>query len=113
MEALSREVLEETGVALLELISGATRHAFNEGLAVEATAPRAVVAGLEGAYPALLVAYECIGAGVPRALPGETAAPAWWNVADVRSHLEADPEDFVWQSAVVLRTVLGMADPAR
>lgn len=105
-EAVRREVFEETGVSVIELLTGSRKYDFPAGLAVEASSPSAVVAGLTGAYPALLVAFECIGAGVPRPVPGETAAPSWWEIAAVRDHLENDPDDFVWQAAAVLREVL-------
>ncbi len=45
--------------------------------------------------------------GVPRALAGETAAPAWWDISDVAAHLDNDPDDFVWQTAAILREILG------
>lgn len=104
--AVRREVLEETGVTVTEILSGSTKYDFPAGLAVEASRPAAVVAGLDGAYPAVLVVFECIGAGVPRPLAGESAAPAWWPLGEARRHLESDPEDFVWQSAAILRELL-------
>jgi len=104
--AVAREVLEETGVTVVEMISEGTRHEHSPAMAIEATHPAAVVVGLNGAYPALLVVYECIGVGSPQPQAGETADPAWWQIDDVRSHLANDPEDFVWQAATVLRTVL-------
>lgn len=106
-DAVAREVLEETGVTVVAMVDAATQFDFPAGLSIEATHPAAVVVGLHGAYPALLVAYECVGEGSPRPVIGETTAPAWWAIDDVKAHLDADPDDFVWQSAVVLRTVLG------
>ena len=105
-EAVRREVYEETGVSVLELVAGSRSYDFPPGFAIEASSPAAVVAGLNGAYPALILAFECIGEGVPRALPGETAAPSWWRVGDVVSHLADDPDDFVWQTAAILREVV-------
>lgn len=106
-DAVAREVLEETGVTITEMVSDGVRHDFSPELSIEATHPAVVVAGLNGAYPALLVVYECVGVGTPRPLHGETSVPAWWKVADVLAHLTGDPEDFVWQAATALRTVLG------
>lgn len=105
--AVRREVFEETGVSVIEMLTDSTEFDFPAGLAMEASRPAVVVAGLHGAYPAVLVAYECIGVGIPRPLAGESAAPAWWGLGDARDHLERDPDDFVWQSAVILRTLLG------
>ena len=106
-DAVRREVLEETGISVVELLTGSRKYEFPAGLAVEASSPAAVVAGLTGAYPALLVAFECVGVGVPRGVPGETHAPSWWAIDDVTSHLADDPDDFVWQTAAILREVLG------
>ncbi len=105
-DALAREVFEETGVTVTKMISDGTRHDFSPELSIEATNPAAVVVGLKGAYPAMLVVYECLGEGEPRPLQDETAAPAWWEVADVVAHLEADPDDFVWQTVAALWSVL-------
>ena len=104
--AVAREVLEETGITVTEMIDQGTTHNFSAEMSIEATHPAAVIAGLHGAYPALLVVYECVGVGSPRPRAGETAAPAWWTIEEARGHLEGDPEDFVWQAAAVLRTVL-------
>ncbi len=106
-EAIRREVFEETGVTVTEMLTARSMIPFPGGPTIETTHPVAVVAGLEGAYPALLVAYECLGSGSPRGVPGETAAPSWWAVSDVVDHLNRDPDDFVWQAAALLRTVLG------
>ncbi len=105
-EAVRREVFEETGVSVTEMLTGAAKYDFPAGLSIEASRPSAVVAGLHGAYPAVLVAFECVGAGVPRPLAGESAAPAWWRLQDVQDHLDSDPDDFVWQTAVILRELL-------
>ncbi len=88
------------------MLTGAVDYDFDVGVSIQAMRPSAVVAGLAGAYPALLVAFECVGRGVPRPLPGETTAPAWWPLEDVIAHLDNDPDDFVWQTAAILREVL-------
>jgi len=106
-DAVSREVFEETGVTVTQLLEGSHRYDFPAGLAVEASSPVTVIAGLTGAYPALLVAFECVGVGVPRGVPGETQAPSWWPLDAIQAQLAADPDDFVWQTAAILREVLG------
>ena len=110
-EAVRREVWEETGVSVTEMLTGATKYDFPVGLSLEATHPSAVVAGLHGAYPAVLIAFECVGAGIPRPLAGESADPAWWPIEDARGHLDIDPDDFVWQTAAILRELLGSDTP--
>ncbi|MCP3975480.1 MAG: NUDIX domain-containing protein [bacterium] len=109
--AVTREVFEETGVSVTEMLSGFAKYDFPAGLSLEASRPAAVIAGLHGAYPAVLVTFECIGEGVPRPLVGESAAPAWWSLSDVRDHLNTDQDDFVWQTAAILRELLGV-EPA-
>jgi 8-oxo-dGTP pyrophosphatase MutT (NUDIX family) len=105
-DVVHREVLEETGLTVVEMLTGSTDYNFTAGISIQASRPSAVVAGLGGAYPAVLLAFECTATGVPRALAGETAAPAWWDLDDVSAHLDNDPDDFVWQTAAILREVL-------
>jgi hypothetical protein len=62
--------------------------------------------GVRGAYPSLHVVLECQGDGEPRPLPGETAEPAWWDVAEVRRLMADDPEAFVWHGYAMLSRVL-------
>lgn len=106
-QAVRREVFEETGISVTEMLNGATAYDFPAGISLEVTHPSAVVAGLHGAYPAVQIAFECVGIGLPRPLPGETAGPAWWALDDARNHLEDHPDDFVWQTAAILRELLG------
>lgn len=104
--AVAREVEEETGVRVTAVCAAVevTRH--RPHIATATARPLSVVVGIDGAYPALLVLFECRGEGEPRALPGETADPSWWDVADVLRLLDDDPEAFVWQSAALLRSAL-------
>ncbi len=106
-DAVRREVFEETGLSVISMLTGSTDYNFTAGVSIQASRPSAVVAGLAGAYPALLLAFECIAVGVPRPLAGETAVPAWWDIGEVANHLDNDPDDFVWQTAAILREVLG------
>lgn len=105
--ALAREVEEETGVRLLA-VSGAIEHRTLERHVVFGIArPVAVVNGVEGAYPALHVLFECRGTGQPRPQPGETAEPRWWRVEEALDHLHRSPDDFVWNTRAMLAAYFG------
>lgn len=105
--AVAREVEEETGIRVTAVCAAVEVTHHRPHIATATARPLSVVVGIDGAYPALLVLFECRGEGEPRPLPGETADPAWWDVADVRELLDTDPEAFVWQSAALIRSALG------
>lgn len=105
--ALAREVAEETGVELLAVSSGIERLTIEPNVGFGIARPVAVVNGIEGAYPALHVLFECRGTGDPRPAPGETAEPAWWPVEDLRAHLASNPDDFVWHTRAMLAAYYG------
>lgn len=105
--AVSREVLEETGIELLAVSAGTERMEAAEHVAFAMARPAAVVNGLDGAYPSLHVLFECRGVGIPRPQPEETVDPRWWALDDVQSHLVNAPEDFVWQTRAMLRAFFG------
>jgi 8-oxo-dGTP diphosphatase len=100
--AVRREVREETGVDIVELVSAAGRVDISEHRACGYVHPLAVVNGLEGTYPSLHVVFECIGAGEPVAQPGETADPRWWPIDEVAALLRDDPEQLVDQARGML-----------
>jgi 8-oxo-dGTP pyrophosphatase MutT (NUDIX family) len=105
--ALAREVEEETGVTLLAVSAAVERVRLEEHVGFGIARPVAVVNGLDGAYPALHVLFECRGEGDPRPSIGETADPRWWPVADALDHLERHPEDFVWHTRAMLAAYFG------
>ena len=105
-EALSREVAEETGLAVHSLVGDGVRLESHPGWPVYARAPAAVVGGASGAYPALLVAFTCRADGEPRGRPGETADPRWYSIGRVRELL-AEPEQFTAATYAILSAWLG------
>jgi 8-oxo-dGTP pyrophosphatase MutT (NUDIX family) len=105
--ALAREVMEETGVALTAVGGATTRFRFHEHVSFSIAHPLAVVSGLDGAYPALHVLFECHGEGDPRPSPGETIDLRWWPVSDLVAHLESHPEDFVSHTRAMLGVAFG------
>jgi ADP-ribose pyrophosphatase YjhB (NUDIX family) len=100
--AVTREVAEETGVAVIEPPVGTARLRLGEHRACAVARPIAVVNGIEGTYPSLHVLFECVGRGEPQPSPGETADPRWWPLDEVQSLLEAEPEAFVDQTRAML-----------
>jgi len=105
--AIMREVAEESGVRLTSVGGAFTRPRFGEHISFSIARPLAVVNGLEGAYPAMHVLFECQGEGEPRPQPGETAEPAWWPIQDVAAHVTTTPEDFVWHTRAMLNAAFG------
>lgn len=110
--AVRREVLEETGIEIVDPISGIGRIDIAENRACGFAHPVAVVNGLEGSYPSLHVLFECVGVGEPVAQPGETADPRWWPRGDVAALLRDAPDRFVDQTRAMLTVYFDRADDA-
>ncbi|MDX1690883.1 MAG: NUDIX hydrolase [Acidimicrobiia bacterium] len=106
VQAVEREVFEETGIRVVVEAAVADRVEAMEGRPFETVTPIATVIGVEGAYPALVLAFACSGDGEPRAQAGETADPEWLAPEEIRRLLEA-PERFTGPAAAILRAVLG------
>ena len=103
--ALAREVEEETGLRVQEVRVPARRHEAAPGRPFLALEPATVTIGVDGAYPALHLAFTCIAAGEPRPLPGETADPRWVGLGELATMLE-DPAQFTGPALAILRTRL-------
>ena len=101
-EAVAREVKEETGLDLVGPVAGTGRVVIGPNRACGFVRPVAAVVGLEGTYPSLHVVIECVATGDPVALPGETADPRWWPIADLKRLLRDEPEQFVDQTRTML-----------
>lgn len=110
--AVAREVSEETGITVTAVSAAVEMHSHEPHVTTAAARPLAVVVGVEGAYPSLHVLFECRGHGEPRPVPDEVAAPAWWGVDDVVALLAECPDDFVWHTAGMLRTVFSLPGDA-
>ena len=105
--AIVREIAEETGVRITAVSAAIERTEHEPHIVTLLARPLLIIVGVEGTYPALQVVFECYGEGAPRPLPGETADPRWWAVADVKEAVTAQPEEFIAGTAAVLRAVLG------
>jgi len=100
-EALRREVVEETGL-VVESIAGAGRRVAEDPRRPSVVAePAVVTVGVEGAFPALLVAFVCTARGTPRGCSGESRDPAWYPLPQVRAML-ATPGQFTDATFAVL-----------
>lgn len=106
--ALVREVAEETGLEVVGADVGERRFEAHAGRPFIASRPVVVTTGVEGAYPALNVAYRCLARGEPRPSPGETADPAWYPIPQVRALL-ADPAAFTGPAYAILAGFLEVA----
>lgn len=104
-EALRREVEEETGL-VVHRIDGVQDHDVDRRRSIAAVTPLVVVAGTEGAFPAIHVVLIAEADGTPRPQAGETSDVRWWTLGDVRGLLAAEPEAFIPSSAVALTVYL-------
>ena len=104
-EAVVREVEEETGLRVIEVAAAGGRHEAAPNRPFLSVTPLAVTIGVEGAYPALHLAFACVAEGDPRPAPGETSEPGWYQTAEVRRMIEA-PERFTGPALAILASVL-------
>ncbi len=106
-EALRREVAEETGLEVTEIL-GPPPRVVEAGPAwpFEILEPAAVSVGVAGAYPALHLAFVCLAAGTPRPQPGESADPRWYSLDEVRELL-GTPGRFTGPALAILTRWLG------
>lgn len=114
IDAISREVAEESGVTLVA-VHGTEVEQLDIHRAIASVSPLLVVAGLEGAYPAIHVVLVAEGDGTPRPEPGETTEGRWWSLTEVTTRMQGHPEDFVPSTLAALRAYvawLGSTDSA-
>lgn len=94
-DALRREVREETGLTVTRIVGeseGWRREVL--GYDIRTITPYCVTQNLSGGYSILLSTFICEAEGEPRAQVGETAAPRWVPLAELRHRLEHEPEAF-------------------
>jgi ADP-ribose pyrophosphatase YjhB (NUDIX family) len=105
-DAVRREIREETGLDVIWTSADGERREASPGRPFDVVRPEVVVAGLGGAYPALVVVFLAEADGNPRALPGETREPRWWPVAGVLAMRDADPSALTGPTLGALHAVL-------
>ena len=93
-DAISREVLEETGIALTS-VSGIAVDMLDSRRSIATLTPLAVVAGIREAFPAVHVIVLASGTGVPGLGDGESFDVRWWPVDAVRAQVNGHPASFV------------------
>jgi 8-oxo-dGTP pyrophosphatase MutT (NUDIX family) len=105
-QALRREVAEETGLIVSDVVGAGRRVGEDPRRPNVIADPEVVTVGVEGAYPALLLAFVCVAPGIPRPQPGETLDPEWYLHQEVRDRLRT-PASFTGAAYAVLTHWLG------
>lgn len=106
LEALTREIQEETGLELVDDMTSSRRYENNVKRPFIISHPVAVSTGVEGAYPALHIAYLATATGTPRAEPGQTADPQWYPLEEIETMLAEAPSSFTGVAYALLNAVL-------
>lgn len=101
-DAISREVLEETGVTLTE-VAGITVDNLDSRRSIATVTPLAVIAGARGAFPAIHVIVVAAGTGTPTPRDGESFDVRWWTIDSVRAVSVDRPEEFVPSTLAAIR----------
>jgi 8-oxo-dGTP diphosphatase len=107
--AITREVHEETGLHLVR-VEGIELDRLDERRAIASVSPLVVVAGVDGAFPALHVVLVADASGEPRSMPGESADVRWWHIDDVRAAMAREREAFVPSTFAALTAYIGWWD---
>lgn len=93
-DAISREVLEETGVALTS-VSGIDLNVLDSRRSIATVTPLAVIGGVGGSFPAVHVIVIASGTGTPTDRVGESFEVQWWPIEAVRVETRKLPAAFV------------------
>jgi 8-oxo-dGTP diphosphatase len=97
IEAVRREVHEETGLDLIHIEGENTRvEAVSSETNVECLAPLAVYQTLRGPVDSMGVYYRCKAEGQLLAVGDDTEGARWVPVDMIRAWLESEPERFSW-----------------
>lgn len=97
IEALRREVREETGLDLLEIEGEALRLiAAGEQARVECVKPFAAYQTLAGPVPSMGLYFRCSAGGQLQSRGDDARDAQWLHIEEVRARLDADPEQFSW-----------------
>ncbi len=101
--ALRREVSEETGLIVQEVLGrpSDTVRADPER-PFQVVRPVAVTVGVDGAYPALHLAFLCVASGTPVGQDGETRDPRWYDLDELRRLLD-EPSRFTGPALGILK----------
>lgn len=97
LDALRREVREETGLDVVDAEGADTRLvASGEQATVECLRPFAVYQTVRGPVDSMGVYFPCRADGEVRPQEGESGGASWFMVDRVRSMIDRNPEQFSW-----------------
>jgi 8-oxo-dGTP pyrophosphatase MutT (NUDIX family) len=94
VEALTREVHEETGVDVA-MVAGVAMDDLDGHRTVASISPLVVIAGVHRAYPAMHVVLIADGSGDPVDAPGESAEVQWWSIDAIKRAMADSRDGFV------------------
>jgi 8-oxo-dGTP diphosphatase len=95
--ALKREVREETGLELIEIVGESTKvEAVGPDTQVECLAPLAVYQTTQGPVDSMGVYFRCTAKGQLLAAGDDAEAAQWIPLDKLRVWLEFEPERFSW-----------------
>ncbi|MBR7099449.1 MAG: NUDIX domain-containing protein [Clostridia bacterium] len=108
-DALRREVMEETGMRVTEIVGEHQRKDVEvAGNHTVSFVPCCTTQNLCGAYSILLHTFVCRAEGEPLVATDEAQNIGWMPIDAVRERLSAHPEDFFFMHICALRAYLGM-----
>ena len=97
LDAVKREVREETGLQLIEIEGENTKlNAVGTGTNVECLAPFAVYQTTEGPVDSLGVYFRCRAKGQLLSIGDETEGAQWISVEHICQWVAKEPERFSW-----------------
>lgn len=110
--AISREIREETSIEITS-VSGITIDPLDDRRSIATVVPLAVIAGVQGAFPAVHVIVTASGAGTPFPGDGESFDVQWWSIQAVRDEVANRPSMFVPSSLAAINAYLASMGSAR
>jgi hypothetical protein len=79
----------------LTSVTGIAVDVLDERRSIATVVPLAVIAGVDGAFPAVHVIVVAAGTGEPTPGDGESFDARWWPIESVRTEVRHHPEGFV------------------
>lgn len=101
-----REVAEETGLTLVS-VDGVASEPIDAHRTIATINPIAVVAGVDGAFPAIHIILSGVAEGEPRSEDGHSTDVRWWSRDEVSAALQRNRDWFVPSSHAALAAFLG------
>ena len=94
IDAISREIAEETGLEVTGVV-GVSIERIDDRRSVASVRPLVVVAGVDGAFPAVHTVLVVDAVGELRGASGESADVRWWRTDEVAEAWAGRREDFI------------------